>query len=182
MSPKRNLTDAFEEGSPLYHPPLHDFRGSLGRFATGVAVVSFLGPAGEKRGITINSFTSISMDPPLVLASIGRTARSHDDLLGQNFTVNILGAEQHDLALRFAGRPDAADPVWIDGEHAPRLSDTISWFECVPWADYDGGDHTIFLGRVCNYDYRRGDALGFVGGQFTRIPEFGGPQYEELFF
>lgn len=180
MVPTHRTSGEFREDSMLYHPPQHHFRGSLGRFATGVAVVTFVGPAGERRGITINSFTSISMDPPLVLASIGRTARSHEDLKGRNFTVNILGAEQQALASEFAGRPGSADPVWIAGEHAPRLGGVISWFECTPWAEYDGGDHTIFLGEVQNFDYSRGDALGFVGGQFTNIPESGGGQ-EDLF-
>ncbi|WP_125100054.1 flavin reductase family protein [Leucobacter chromiireducens] len=180
MGPNRRTESAFGEHSRLYHPPQHHFRGSLGRFATGVAVVTFRGPEGENRGITINSFTSISMDPPLVLASIGLTARSHEDLKGQPFTVNILEASQQAVASQFAGRPGSAEPVWIAGEHAPRLGGTISWFECTPWAAYPGGDHTLFLGEVRNYDYGRGDALGFVGGQFTTIPEFsGGP--EDLF-
>ncbi|MBP1326945.1 flavin reductase (DIM6/NTAB) family NADH-FMN oxidoreductase RutF [Leucobacter exalbidus] len=180
MSPKRNDIGEFQEGSKLYHPPQHHFRGSLGRFATGVAVVTFIGPEGERRGITINSFTSISMDPPLVLASIGTQARSHEDLKGRPFTVNILGAQQQALASEFAGRPGSAEPTWIEGEHAPRLGGTISWFECTPWAEYPGGDHTMFLGEVQNYDYSRGDALGFVGGQFTTISELAGGQ-EELF-
>ncbi len=180
MSLNHTNPSGFLPDSQLYHPTQHHFRGSLGRFATGVAVVTFIGPEGERRGITINSFTSISMDPALVLASIGRTARSHDALQGANFTINILGAEQQALASEFAGRPGSATPVWIDGEFAPRLGGTISWFECTPWADYDGGDHTIFLGEVRNFDYSRGDALGFVGGQFTVIPEAGGSP-EDLF-
>lgn len=174
MGPKHNGAGGFREDSKLYYPPQHYFRGSLGRFATGVAVVTFTGPEGENRGITINSFTSISMDPPLVLASIGLTARSHDDLKGQPFTVNILAAEQQAIASQFAGRPGSAEPAWIQGEHAPRLGGAISWFECTPWAEYPGGDHTLFLGEVQNYDFSRGDALGFVGGQFTTIPEFEG--------
>ncbi|HIY67199.1 MAG TPA: flavin reductase family protein [Candidatus Agrococcus pullicola] len=167
---QQNPTD-FRPDSKLYHPMLHHFRGSLGRFATGVAVVTLIGSEGERRGITINSFTSISMDPPLVLASISRTARSHDALRDANFTINILGAEQRSLALEFAGKAGTGEPVWIDGEYAPRLAGVISWFECAPWAAYDGGDHTIYLGEVRNFDYARGDALGFVGGTFTTIPE-----------
>lgn len=170
----------FRPDSALYHPMHHHFRGSLGRFATGVAVVTFLSPEGERRGITINSFTSISMEPPLVLASIGRTARSHDQLRNASFTINVLGAEQRSLATEFAGKPGSAEPTWIDGQHAPRLAGVISWFECTPWAAYDGGDHTIYLGEVQRFDYARGDALGFVGGQFTVIPEtIGG--VEQLF-
>src|SRR5213596_2864908 len=82
----------------------HHFRGSLGRFATGVAIVTFDGVT-KRHGITVNSFTSVSMDPPLVLVSIARTTTAHDELAGRPFTVNILGAEQRQLAMHFDGRP-----------------------------------------------------------------------------
>ncbi|GAA3588991.1 flavin reductase family protein [Klugiella xanthotipulae] len=159
----------FRPESKLYRPPQHFFRGSLGRFATGVAIVTFEGESGV-HGMTVNSFTSVSMDPPLVLVSIARSTRSHDELVGKPFAVNILGSEQRALALHFAGKP-AAEPSWIEGGVAPRLAGTLSYFTCTPWADYDGGDHTLFLGEVQDYGYRAGDALGFVNGQFTAIPE-----------
>lgn len=97
----------------------HHFRGSLGRFATGVAIVTFDGAgiaeaAGKRHGITVNSFTSVSMELPLVLVSIARSTRSHDELKDRPFTVNILGAEQQGLAMYFAGRP-AHEPVWVEG-------------------------------------------------------------------
>lgn len=161
----------FGPDSALYLPPQQYFRGSLGRFVTGVAVVTFDGARG-RHGITVNSFTSVSMEPPLVLVSIARRARSHDELAGRAFTVNILGAEQQALATHFAGHPGAAEPEWIEGEHAPRLRGSLSYFECTPWAAYDGGDHTLYLGEVQDFDYRSGDALGFVGGRFTAIPEY----------
>lgn len=161
---------SFPPESPLYRPPQHFFRGSLGRFATGVAVVTFDGASG-RRGITVNSFTSVSMDPPLVLVSIARSAQSHDELVGRSFAVNILGAEQQALAGHFAGHPTMA-PTWVDGGIAPRISGVLSYFLCTPWAAYDGGDHTLFLGEVVDFDYRGGDALGFVNGQFTSIPEY----------
>jgi flavin reductase (DIM6/NTAB) family NADH-FMN oxidoreductase RutF len=162
---------AFGPGSPLYRPPDHYLRGCLGRFATGVAVVTFAPAGGEPpHGITVNSFTSVSMDPPLILVSLQRSSNSHDMMRGRPFTVNILGAEQQALALHFAGRP-SKEPAWIDGTHAPRLAGTISYIECTPWAEYDGGDHTLFLGEVRHFDYRNGDALGFVNGQFSVIPE-----------
>jgi flavin reductase (DIM6/NTAB) family NADH-FMN oxidoreductase RutF len=163
-------TFGFRPDSPLYRPRAHFFRGSLGRFATGVAVVTFDGSTG-RHGITVNSFTSVSMEPPLVLVSIAKTARSHDELASRPFTVNILGAEQQSIASHFAGKP-AADPVWVEGQTAPRLANMLSYFECEPWAAYDGGDHTLYLGRVVHFDYRSGDALGFVNGRFTAIPEY----------
>jgi flavin reductase len=163
---------AFGPESPLYRPPAHFLRGCLGRFATGVAVVSYAGPDGSPRGVTVNSFTSVSLDPPLILAALQRTVPSHDLLRGRCFTVNVLGAEQRDLAMHFAGRPRPSPHLaWADGEHAPRITGSLCYFECTPWAEYDGGDHTLFLGEVRHFDYRDGDALGFVNGQFTTIQQ-----------
>lgn len=156
-------------GSPLYRPPEQLFRGSLGRFATGVAVVAFDHPDG-RFGLTINSFTSVSMEPPLVLVSIGHSASSHVRLEGRAFTVNILAAEQQDLALTFSGKP-GRQPTWIEGRHAPRLAGVLCWFECEPYARYPGGDHTLFLGEVRDYGSRAGDALGFFNGSFTTFGE-----------
>lgn len=154
---------------PVIAERAHHFRGSLGRFATGVAIVTFDG-ASKRHGITVNSFTSVSMDPPLVLVSIARNTRAHDELDGKAFTVNILGAEQRGLAQHFAGRP-SHDPLWIEGRVAPRLAGVLAFFECSPWAAYDGGDHTLYLGQVEDFDYRKGDALAFANSNFTIIPE-----------
>jgi flavin reductase len=163
---------AFGPESPLYRPTVHFLRGCLGRFATGVAVVSFPQPGGRPRGVTVNSFTSVSIDPPLILVALQRTSWSHSLLRGRSFTVNVLGAEQRELAVHFAGKPrPTLQPRWADGTHAPRLDGSLSYFECTPWAEYDGGDHTLFLGEVQQFDYRDGDALGFVNGQFTVIPQ-----------
>jgi flavin reductase (DIM6/NTAB) family NADH-FMN oxidoreductase RutF len=150
-------------------PDIHHFRGSLGRFATGVAIVTFDG-ATKRHGITVNSFTSVSMDPPLVLVSIARDTKAHDELADRPFTVNILGAEQQALALHFAGRP-GPEPLFVEGETAPRLARVLAYFSCTPWAAYDGGDHTLYLGEVRDFDYRTGDALAFANSSFTTIPE-----------
>ncbi|HEV7166826.1 MAG TPA: flavin reductase family protein [Micrococcaceae bacterium] len=150
-------------------PRAHHFRGSLGRFATGVAIVTFDGVS-KRHGITVNSFISVSMDPPLVLVSIAKTARAHDELAEQPFTVNVLGAEQQALAVHFAGKP-GQEPVWVEGQVAPRLSNVLAFFECKPWAAYAGGDHTLYLGEVVDFNYRHGDALAFANSRFTIIPE-----------
>ncbi|MBX3067894.1 MAG: flavin reductase [Microbacteriaceae bacterium] len=163
------IQKGFEPGSRLYQPPQLHLRGSFSRFATGVAVLTFEASDG-RHGITINSFTSVSMEPPLVLVSIARSTKTHDELSGKPFTVNILGAEQEDIAKHYSGRPNR-EPTWVQGDIAPRLSGPLAWFSCTPWAEYDGGDHTLYLGEVQQYDYRRGDALGFVGGRFVTIPE-----------
>jgi flavin reductase (DIM6/NTAB) family NADH-FMN oxidoreductase RutF len=150
-------------------PRAHHFRGSLGRFATGVAIVTFDG-ASKRHGITVNSFTSVSMEPPLVLVSIAKATRAHDELSERPFTVNILGAEQQALALHFAGTP-GQEPLWVEGQLAPRLSNVLAFFECSPWAAYPGGDHTLYLGEVVDFNYRNGDALAFANSRFTTIPE-----------
>ncbi|WP_426996191.1 flavin reductase family protein [Pseudarthrobacter sp. N5] len=150
-------------------PRAHHFRGSLGRFATGVAIVTFDGVT-KRHGITVNSFTSVSMDPPLVLVSIARSTKAHNELAGRPFTVNILGAEQQQLAMHFAGKP-GPEPLWVESETAPRLSNVLAYFECRPWAAYDGGDHTLYLGEVADFNYRNGDALAFANSRFTIIPE-----------
>jgi len=144
-------------------------RTALGRFATGVAVVAFDGPDG-RHGMTINSFTSVSMRPPLVLASVARKARAHDALEGQAFSISILGAEQEDLARCFAGGP-AVDVHWLEGEVAPRVAGALASMECRPWCSYDGGDHTLYLGEVVAFDHRDGDALGYHASGFTTIAE-----------
>jgi flavin reductase (DIM6/NTAB) family NADH-FMN oxidoreductase RutF len=166
-TPKR---PAGAQASSVLRPHEQHFRGSLGRFATGVAVVTFDTDQG-RHGITVNSFTSVSLEPPLVLVSIARTTKSHDELAGRPFTVNVLGAEQRALASNFGGTP-TGEPRWVEGTVAPRLAGVLSYFECTPWAAYEGGDHTLYLGEVVSFDYRAGDALGFVNGQFTTIPEY----------
>jgi flavin reductase (DIM6/NTAB) family NADH-FMN oxidoreductase RutF len=142
-------------------------RSCLGRFATGVVVVTFEGPDGPQ-GITVNSFTSVSMDPPLVLVSVARRARAHDALFERSFCVNVLGGDQEELARHFAGSA-RADVAWAHHADVPRLAGVLAHLECRPWRNYDGGDHTLFIGEVVGYDYRDGDALGFHGSQYTRI-------------
>jgi flavin reductase (DIM6/NTAB) family NADH-FMN oxidoreductase RutF len=144
-------------------------RSCLGRFATGVAVVTFDTGAGP-RGLTINSFTSVSLEPPLVLVSIARRAKAHDLLVGRPFCVNVLGAEQETIARTFAGGPPT-DVPWIGGDHAPGLAGVFARLECRPWRAYDGGDHTLFLGEVMRFGYRDGAALAYHASTFQTIAE-----------
>lgn len=148
---------------------VRSLRSCLGRFATGVVVVSFDTEEG-RRGITVNSFTSVSVEPPLVLVSVARKARSHDALKHRPFCVNVLAAEQEAIARQFAGSGDG-QVVWAKGAAVPRLAGVLAHVECRHWRDYDGGDHTLFVGEVVDFDYRDGDALAFHTSRFTAIPD-----------
>ena len=141
-------------------------RGCLGQYATGVAVVTYDGEDGP-RGATINSFTSVSMEPPLVLVSFARATTTARLLAGRPFVVNVLASTQLDVALQFAGKPQAGLQVpWSPTAEVPRLRGTVAWLQCEPWATYDGGDHLLFVGEVVRHDSRRGDPLLFHRGQF----------------
>ena len=129
-----------------------EFRTALGCFATGVTVVTAVGPRGEHIGITINSFNSVSLDPPLILFSLNRRAYSLRAFIStQAFAVNILRAGQEELSNRFARASEdkwsGVDyEVWDDG--CPILTDALASFECQVRHTYHGGDHVIFVGEV----------------------------------
>jgi flavin reductase (DIM6/NTAB) family NADH-FMN oxidoreductase RutF len=149
-------------------------RSALGRFATGVAVVTLTTDQEASIGVTVNSFSSVSLVPPLILFSIDKKARSLNAFrAARSFAINVLGADQQELSRRFA-RP--LDDKWsgvatrpgLDG--APLLDDALAQFECAPWAQYDGGDHTIFVCRVVRYVYDPQKApLLFYGGRYADL-------------
>lgn len=151
---------------PQAPPAPGALRACMSRFTTGVTVVTYSGADGP-RGSTMNSFTSVSADPPLVLVSVARRARCHDELAHGPFTVNILGAEQEPLARLFAGTPEpGCRPEWTPEADVPRLAGSLAWAECQHWASYDGGDHTLVLGRVTGLGHRDGDALTYAWSRF----------------
>ena len=152
-------------------------RRAFGAFATGVTVVTVGGES--PHGMTANSFTSVSLDPPLVLVCVGRNAVMHGTLTASGtFAVSVLGAHQEDIARHFADRRrplgldqfDAFD--WLPGPRtgAPLIAGAIAHFECELWRAYDGGDHSIFIGNLLALD-RAGeqDALLFLHGRFRRL-------------
>ena len=143
-------------------------RSCLARFATGVTIVAADGPE-ERVGLTVNSFTAVSLEPPLVLVSIHKKARRHGAFLRSPFTVNVLGAEQEPLARHFAGGPEAGHVPWEEDADLPRIAGSLAFIECAPWATYDGGDHTLVIGQVTGFGYREGDALGYLCGRFTAL-------------
>jgi flavin reductase len=147
---------------------VRQFRDCLGHFATGVTVVTSAAGSGP-HGMTVNSFTSVSMDPPLVLVSLARTTKGAGVLEGRPFVINVLRSDQLETALHFAGRPQ--DDLRIGWEQTgtdhPRLGDCLAWIECNAWRSYDGGDHILFLGEVVDFEFRgSAEPLLFYQGAF----------------
>ncbi|WP_407169361.1 flavin reductase family protein [Bradyrhizobium sp. ORS 111] len=150
-----------------------DFRNALGTFATGVTIVTAMSADGRPYGITCNSFASVSLNPPLVLWSLG--VFSQGLAVFQNashFTVNVLGASQQVLAVRFArsSGDKFAGVSWTPGlGNAPILAEVVANFQCRSVNRYYGGDHVIFLGAVEAYAYDQGAPLLFARGAFGRF-------------
>lgn len=132
-----------------------ELRRALGHFVTGVTVVTTRCPEGSMQGITANSFSAVSLDPPLVLVSVARSLGSFNHFKScKAFAVHLLSSDQQDLSSRFATK--GADKwAGIDIEEGveglPILADRLAVFECAVHATYDGGDHEILLGRVVRY-------------------------------
>jgi flavin reductase (DIM6/NTAB) family NADH-FMN oxidoreductase RutF len=154
-------------------------RSVLGTFATGVTVVTVGGLV--PHGMTANAFTSVSLDPPLVLVCVDRDAVMHDSMLTVgSFAVSILAADQEKVARHFANRwrPRGLpqfDPVdWTPGSNtgAPLISQALAWFECELWRTYDGGDHSIFIGQLLSVQrHDAQEALLFYGGKFCQLSQ-----------
>lgn len=156
----------------------HDFRKALGQFSTGVTVVTTRTPDGRRVGMTANSFSSVSLDPPLVLWSLSRNAPSVADFTGaSHFAINVLAAHQHHLSRRFATPlPDKFGGVdCCEGTAGvPLLDGAIARFVCRNVRQYDGGDHLIFIGEVERYERFDGEPLVFHAGRYqvtARHPE-----------
>lgn len=149
-----------------------DLRTALGRFATGVTIITVMTDDGPI-GMTANSFTSVSLDPPLIAWSLAkRSGRYGPFAHARHFSVNVLGTAHADIALGFARDATGFDePRWIGGEFdMPVLKDALASFECSREFLCDGGDHTIIIGRVEYATLGNGEPLLFYGGTFG---EFG---------
>jgi 3-hydroxy-9,10-secoandrosta-1,3,5(10)-triene-9,17-dione monooxygenase reductase component len=151
-----------------------DFRDALGSFATGVTVITTRGPRGELVGNTATSFNSVSLEPPLVLWSLGRHAYSFKAYLStDHFAVNVLREGQEELSARFS---KSLGDKWqgLDYETGetgcPILPNALAVFECKTAYTYQGGDHIIFVGEVIKYDYDpEGRPLLFWHGGYHKL-------------
>jgi flavin reductase len=154
-----------------------DLRSVMGRFATGVVVIT----VGDQHihGMTANAFGSVSLDPPLVHCCIAHTAVMHDALSGSGrFGVSVMGADQEPVVRYFAdrarplGASQFADVDWTPGRHtgAPLLAGALAWLECEVVAAHVAGDHSLFLGRVLSCAQGDSDrALVFYQGLFHQV-------------
>jgi 3-hydroxy-9,10-secoandrosta-1,3,5(10)-triene-9,17-dione monooxygenase reductase component len=135
---------------------VQEFRAALGAFATGVTIVTTCHD-GNDAGLTANSFNSVSLEPPMVLWSLGKSSRSLAHFTGAaHFAVHILAAEQESLSARFAQR--GADkfaelPLQRGHGHVPLLTGCVARFQCRKLFEYEGGDHIIFVGQVICFDH-----------------------------
>jgi flavin reductase (DIM6/NTAB) family NADH-FMN oxidoreductase RutF len=150
-------------------------RSALGAFATGVAIVTTRDAEAALHGLTVNSFASVSLDPPLALWSLHKSSHSRAAFeAAPSFAINVLGRHQADLARLFA-RPHAdrfaglALGEGLDG--APTLIDSIASFECRRVAAHDGGDHIVFVGRIDRFRADQRPPLVFSRGRFGGFSE-----------
>ena len=153
-----------------------EFRAALGMFATGVTIITARNAQGAFVGLTANSFNSVSIAPPLVLWSLARSAGSLPAFQdGSHYAINILAADQHALAVRFASKAvnRFEGVAFREGQGgAPILEGSAAVFECFNRSRYDEGDHVIFVGEVERCSHRVGaQPLLFHGGRyFTELP------------
>lgn len=152
----------------------HRLRQALGRFATGVTIVTTMAPDGKPLGLTVNSFNSLSLDPPLVLWSLRRSSGSLGAFhAAPRFAVNVLTEGQAELSRDFASRKaQRFDPPWQRDESGlPLLAGAAASFVCETVARHEAGDHELFIGRVLALTESHEPPLLFHGGRYRRLGE-----------
>jgi flavin reductase (DIM6/NTAB) family NADH-FMN oxidoreductase RutF len=155
------------------HDP-RTLRDALGCFATGVTVVTCVDEQGKPAGLTVNSFTSVSLDPPLILVCLHKMAAAAVALIAAPFfAINVLQREQQPASITFSTRVEDrfGSTPWSCGEAgAPILKDSLGVFECERFAVYDGGDHHILVGQVAKASFdSRLDPLLYFRGSYRRL-------------
>jgi 3-hydroxy-9,10-secoandrosta-1,3,5(10)-triene-9,17-dione monooxygenase reductase component len=148
-------------------------RDAFGSFATGVTIVTTAGPGGVDIGLTANSFSSVSLDPPMVLWSLARTSLNMDAFRNSgHFAVHILSADQEALSGRFASKGvDRFAGLALDRgpDDIPMLQDCMARFACKLAYQYEGGDHVIFVGEIVDFSHSASKPLVFHGGRYGML-------------
>ena len=155
-----------------------ELRTALGAFLTGVTIVTARGPDGEPVGMTANAFTSVSLDPPLILVCVGEQASSYETMANADqFAVHVLAADQDELSSTFAKSAgsgvDKFDGVsWSEGDGGvPLLDEYLSCLQCRTTQRIPAGDHVVLIAEVEAIDFdKNGRApLGFLRGKYTAV-------------
>ncbi len=153
---------------------VREIRNMMGHFATGVTVITTKDSAGKAFGLTVNSFTSLSLNPPLVIVCVDKTVDCYSCFDETKvFTVNVLSEDQEELSRRFStkGLEKFEGIQWRMGENgAPLLEGVIGTIECKVTHSYEGGDHTIFLGEILSATAKEDRPLLFFKGKYHRLP------------
>lgn len=146
----------------------------MGHFATGVTVVASRTPEGAPCGLTVNSMTSVSLNPCLILVTVDKAAGSHDHIVHSGvFAVSVLSSDQRETADRFSRGERTSrfsiTPYGTEGTGSPILEGALAWFDCRIWEVHEGGDHSILIGEVVACDSAMGEPLIFFEGGFRGL-------------
>jgi flavin reductase (DIM6/NTAB) family NADH-FMN oxidoreductase RutF len=151
----------------------NQLRQVMGHFATGVTIITTLNKAGQIHGLTANAFTSVSLEPPLLLISVDKKAESWPAFEESRvFTVNILAEDQEGLSRKFAvsgGNKFEGVAYRVGANGAPILEGALAFIECTLYAAYEGGDHSIYLGEIQQAEIREGKPLLFFRGGYRAL-------------
>jgi flavin reductase (DIM6/NTAB) family NADH-FMN oxidoreductase RutF len=153
-----------------------DLRNAFGSFATGITIVTANRPDGSPIGITANSFSSVSLDPPLIMWCIASESKSIDAfLVGSHFAVTILNEADKDIVMHFAGKVAEKFPIKAEtGPHGPSPlvpCDHLCRFDCIVESTHIAGDHLIIVGQVHAFDHKEGAPILFHGGKFGKFKQ-----------
>lgn len=155
------------------HPSSQALRTALGRFSTGVTLATCVDAAGQRTGLTANSFSALSLKPALVLWSLRKASPSLAAFRGApHFAINVLAEDQVDLSRRFASpvQDKFTHGEWRAGLHGlPVLAGCIAVFECIAHAMHDAGDHMLFIGQVLRVSEHAAPPLLFQGGHYRTM-------------
>ncbi len=151
-----------------------EIRNVMGHFATGVTVITTKDTTGKPFGLTVNSFTSLSLNPPLVVVCVDKTVDCYSCFNDSKvFAVNVLNEDQEELSRRFAtkGLEKFEGIQWRMGENGlPLLDGVLGAIECKVTQSYEGGDHTIFLGEILSATAKGDRPLLFFKGKYAHLP------------
>ncbi len=156
---------------PILRP--EEFRRACARYATGVSVATVSSPAGAPEGLTVNSFTSVSLDPPLVLVCIAKTATAYSSFrAAKSFVINVLREDQIDLSQHFASsQSDRFQNIaWHSGvQGAPVLEGVLAVLECAIHSSFEAGDHTVFVGQAERAESHEGVPLLYYASAYRKL-------------